>query len=99
MSTPKIPFQTHVVETTEGHRFALQDCASTAVSAFAWQPDAHELAVLFKSDDRILYVYSGVPAQTFEALQHTPSKGSFIMREVKPKFEFRKELIKPGEVS
>lgn len=72
----------------------MQDCASTAVSSYAWSATAQELAVLFKADDRTLYVYTGVTASEADALQTAHSKGSFIMRAIKAKHDVRKELIK-----
>lgn len=91
-----IKLQTHEVRTDSGTTYAMQDCASTAVLSYAWKPESHELAVQFKSDDRILYVYSGVPDARATELEAAPSKGKFIMSMIKPVYAVRKELIKDG---
>lgn len=89
----QIQFNTTPIKTDSGTVFNLQDCASTAVSSYAYKPDTHEMAVLFKNDESVLYIYQGVPVNTAQALETAPSKGSYIMREIKAKHEFRKELI------
>ena len=40
--------------------------------------------------DGSTYVYEGVPRETFDELLSAPSVGSYLNREIKPNFRFRK---------
>jgi hypothetical protein len=67
----------------------LQYVDSTSVDQVAYDAESSELHIVYKKSG--YYVYSGVPPEKFEQLMNTDSKGSFINREVKNVYEFRKE--------
>ncbi len=62
---------------------------SSNVEAIGYDADAQELHVQFISGGT--YVYFGVPSAIFDAFMLAPSKGSFLNREIKNAFPFRKE--------
>ncbi|MGA2070622.1 MAG: KTSC domain-containing protein [Sedimentisphaerales bacterium] len=63
---------------------------SSNVEQVGYDVDNMELYVKFKSSGTI-YVYQNVPQEVFTMLMAAPSIGSFINREVKDRYSFRKE--------
>jgi hypothetical protein len=62
---------------------------SSNVEAIGYDDNAQELHVQFLSGG--LYVYYGVPRQVFDGLMASPSKGSFLNREIKGVYQFAKQ--------
>jgi len=63
--------------------------ASTNVEAIGYDAETQELHVQFTSGHT--YIYSPVEEWVFEELRAAPSKGSFINRELKGRYEYRQE--------
>jgi len=61
---------------------------SVSIDAIGYDADRRELHVRFVSGET--YVYSGVPADVFDAFASAPSKGGFVNREIKPAYPFTK---------
>lgn len=62
---------------------------SSQIHAYGYDAATQQLAVEYHSNhDRMTYHYVRVPAETFAGLEAAESKGSFIYRNVKGKFEF-----------
>lgn len=61
--------------------------ASSQVKAFRYDPAKQELFVRFSSG---VYVYSDVPLGTYQLLQQAESAGSFLNREIKGSFLYKK---------
>src|SRR5258707_14369021 len=61
---------------------------SSSIEAIGYDADAGELHVRFLSGAS--YIYRGVPAHIFDALMQSPSKGSFINREIKGVYQYTK---------
>ena len=62
---------------------------SSLLSEVGYDEDAEELTVVFKNGKR--YVYEAVPPDTYDDLIAAPSLGKFFARNVKSKYDFRKE--------
>jgi KTSC domain len=62
---------------------------SSNVEAIGYDDDTQELHVQFVSSG--YYVYNSVPRPVFDDLMNSPSKGSFINREVKNIYQFTKQ--------
>ncbi|AFM23327.1 KTSC domain-containing protein [Desulfomonile tiedjei] len=62
---------------------------SSNIEAIGYDEDAQELHVQFLSGG--YYVYSDVPRSIFDQIMYAPSKGSFLNREVKNIYQFRKQ--------
>ena len=62
---------------------------SSNIEAIGFDPEAAELHVHFHSSGQ--YVYHEVPQDVFDALLESPSKGSFLNREIKPFYTFTKQ--------
>lgn len=63
--------------------------SSSNVEAVGYDPDSRELWVRFLGGGT--YVYSGVDERTHEELVNAPSVGSYLNREIKGNFDYRKE--------
>jgi len=63
---------------------------SSNVESIGYDPEAQELHVTFLGSPGGTYVYLDVPDIVWEDLQVAASKGSFLNREVKPRFAFDK---------
>jgi KTSC domain len=59
----------------------MQFVQSGTVEAVGYDVDASELHVRFNSSPSA-YIYQGVPQDVFDRLMASPSKGSFLNREV-----------------
>ena len=62
---------------------------SSTIEQVGYDEDAMELHVVFTDGAR--YVYQQVPLQTFEQLLDAPSKGSFLNRELRGVYDYRRE--------
>ena len=62
---------------------------SSNIEAIGHDTDAQELHVRFLSGT--IYVYHGVPNEVYENLMASPSKGSFLNREIKGVYEFTQQ--------
>lgn len=67
---------------------AMQWVESSNIESIGYDAEAQELYVRFKSGS-LMYVYEGVSLSTFNELMSSPSKGSYLHREVKPNYQFR----------
>jgi hypothetical protein len=61
---------------------------SSNIEAIGYDDDAQELHVQFLNSGH--YVYSNVPRFVFDNLMNANSKGSFLNREVKGIYQYRK---------
>lgn len=61
---------------------------SSNIEAIGHDDDAQELHVQFLSGGS--YIYHGVPREVFEEMMNAPSKGSYLNREVKGRFDYSK---------
>lgn len=61
---------------------------SSNLSAILYEKEEQTLTVEFKTGAR--YAYLGVPVATFDGLMAAESKGTFLGKEIKPKFKFVK---------
>lgn len=61
---------------------------SSNLSAIGYDPDLHELTVLFTTGAK--YVYEGVSAEVHRTLMEAESVGRYFMQNVKGKFDTRK---------
>lgn len=61
---------------------------SSQIDSYGYDAAAKRLAVKFKSTGDKVYEYRDVPAETAAAMDAAESKGSFIYKHVKNKFEF-----------
>ena len=62
---------------------------SSNVEAIGYDPTGQELHVQFRSGG--YYVYSSVPPEVYDGLLNSASKGSFLNRQIKNVYPFRKE--------
>jgi hypothetical protein len=62
--------------------------SSSAVRSVGYDDALHILEVEYISGD--VYRYSGVPRRAYERLSKAPSKGTYVNREIKPKFPYAK---------
>ena len=62
---------------------------SSNIEAVGHDPEAQELHVRFLSDDT--YVYHGVPAEVYDELMASASKGSYLNRMIKGVYEYSKQ--------
>jgi hypothetical protein len=62
--------------------------SSSAISSVGYDPDASVLEVEFSSG--AVYDYYGVPPKVFHALMKAPSKGTFLSRRIRDRYEFEK---------
>lgn len=60
---------------------------STVIKSFSYAPERCELIVEFVSGRR--YLYSGVPAETAQAMRGAFAKGIFFNRHVRDRFPCR----------
>jgi len=67
----------------------MQNVKSSNVKSVGYDAVHSELHVLYV-DTAGLYVYLGVPPETFERLLKANSIGGFLNREVKAKYKFEK---------
>jgi hypothetical protein len=61
---------------------------SSNIEQIGYDEDERELWVTFKSGDT--YVYLDVPAATYDDVMSADSKGSYLNREVKPNYDYRR---------
>lgn len=62
---------------------------SSQIHAYGYDAATQQLAVEYHSNhERMTYHYLRVPQETFAGLEAAESKGSFIYRNVKGKFEY-----------
>ena len=66
----------------------MQYVDSSNVEAIGWDAESQELHVLFLGGG--LYVYQEVPDYIFEGLMNAQSKGSYLHREIKGRFQYEK---------
>lgn len=67
---------------------------STVIGAFAYDPASRTLTVTFRSGRR--YRYHQVPAETYQAMRESFSKGAFFNRHVRDQFHFTEDPPIPG---
>jgi hypothetical protein len=60
---------------------------STAIRAFHYQPERHELEVTFITGRR--YIYFDVPQEKVDAFRSASSKGAFFNTQIRPYFDYR----------
>jgi hypothetical protein len=60
---------------------------SSSILEVGYDPGSAELHVRFKSSPSV-YVYRGVSEEVFDRLMASPSKGTFINREIKNVYPF-----------
>jgi hypothetical protein len=63
--------------------------SSSAIERVGYSHQARELSVWFRSERR--YIYSGVPAELYDALCAAPSAGRFVNAGIKGRFPCRCE--------
>lgn len=61
---------------------------SSQIDSYGYDVASKRLAVKFKSTSDKVYEYRDVPAELAAAMDAAESKGSFIYKQVKNKFEF-----------
>jgi hypothetical protein len=61
---------------------------SSNIEKIGYEAETQDLYVGFKSGPPI-YIYEGVPQSTYDELMSSPSKGSYLSREIKPTYHFR----------
>jgi hypothetical protein len=64
---------------------------STNLDEVGYDADALELHVLFVGSSDTIYVYEGVPFDTYTALLNAESKGRYFHNNIRGRFDFRKE--------
>lgn len=62
---------------------------SSNIEAIGYDDDHRELHVKFLGGG--YYVYHDVPRDVFDSLMNAPSKGSFLNREIKNRYQFTKQ--------
>jgi hypothetical protein len=60
---------------------------STVIRRFDYQPDRHELEIIFTTGRR--YVYSGVPEEVVHQFRSAFSKGTYFNRHIRDCYSFR----------
>jgi hypothetical protein len=60
--------------------------SSSAISSVGYDPGSATLEVEFKSG--AVYDYHGVPPKVYKSLLEAPSKGRFVSRRIRDRFEF-----------
>ena len=73
--------------TTKG-QFDSTIMPSSVVKAMHYDAQTHTLRILYVSG--IVYDYKEVPAEVYEAMKNSGSKGIFINAQIKGKYEFKK---------
>ena len=63
---------------------------SSQIDSFGYDPTSQRLAVKFKSTSGTVYEYRNVPADVAAAMAASDSKGSFVYRQIKGKYDFDK---------
>ena len=63
---------------------------SSSIEAIGYDPDTQSLYVRFVESGET-YVYSPVEGWVFTDFRNAPSKGSFVNRELKGRYDYRKE--------
>ena len=61
---------------------------SSNIEQIGYDEDQRELWVRFKSGDT--YVYANVPPATYDDIARADSKGSYLNREIRPNYEYRR---------
>lgn len=61
---------------------------SSQIDSFGYDPTSQRLAVKFKSTSSTVYEYRNVPADVAAAMAAADSKGSFVYRQIKGKYDF-----------
>ena len=59
------------------------------MKAIGYNPESKTLKIVFKNESA--YSYSKVPSEVFQSLMSAESKGKFIHKNIKGKFDFEKE--------
>lgn len=67
----------------------MQYCDSSNIEMIGYDAEAMELHVQFLENPSP-YIYMMVPEHVFEELMQAPSKGSYLNREIKGTYEFRR---------
>ena len=67
---------------------------STAVEAVDYEAQSRRLTVTYVGG--ATYAYAGVPAEVWAALLDAESKGRFVNREVKPRYEATRLTARSG---
>ena len=62
--------------------------ASSAISSVGYDPESETLEVEFTSG--AVYEYYDVPRKVFRSLMSAPSKGQFLAKRIKDRYEFAK---------
>jgi hypothetical protein len=62
--------------------------SSSAISSVGYDPQSLVLEVEFQSG--VVYDYYGVPPRVFHQLMKAPSKGSFVSRRIRDRYEFER---------
>jgi len=61
---------------------------SSVVASFKYNPTSKTLRIFYVSGS--VYDYKNVPADVYEKMQLAPSKGTFLNREIKNRFGYRR---------
>lgn len=61
---------------------------SSQIDSFGYDPTSQRLAVKFKSTSGTVYEYRNVPPDVAAAMAASDSKGSFVYRQIKGKYDF-----------
>jgi hypothetical protein len=61
---------------------------SSVVSAMKYDRSSHTLRVIYVSG--MIYDYKNVPEEVYAAMKIAPSKGTFLNKHIKGKYEFEK---------
>ncbi len=62
---------------------------SSNIESIGYDEETQELHIQFLSGG--YYIYSEVPQYIFEELMNSPSKGSYLNREIKGVYQYRKQ--------
>jgi len=62
----------------------------SAVEAVGYDAEGHELWIRYTGGHVYVYVYAEVPEAVYRKLLDADSKGTFVNREIKPTYGFRR---------
>jgi hypothetical protein len=81
----------------------LREVDSRAVHAIGYDQSRREVYILYRNEQRGLYVYSDVTPLEWRMLQHTSSIGAIVNAHIKPRHAYRQAgsaeieiVIRPG---
>lgn len=67
---------------------------SSQIDSYGYDAATKRLAVKFKSTQDKVYEYTDVAPEVFAAMQAAESKGSFVYKAIKPKYQFER-MVEP----